>query len=51
MSEAERLFFIIALFNTAIGLNNYEENEIQINRQKTLEDKLDRIIDLLESRD
>lgn len=43
-------FIIMALFNTNLGLTNVEKNDSQELRQKRIEEKLDRLIELLEGR-
>lgn len=48
ISEMERIFLFISLFNTALGLSNKEENNKQIERQKRIEEKLDRVLEILE---
>lgn len=45
------LFFItMALFNTNIGLMNVEKNTEQYERQLSIEQKLDKLINLLEDK-
>lgn len=48
MGEFDRIFLFMALSNTLIGLNNYEENSKQIDKQKELTKKVDRILEILE---
>lgn len=48
MSEAEKLFYTIALFNSIMGLYNFSDNEKEKEKQFGLEKKIDRILELLE---
>lgn len=41
-------FAIVALFNTSLGLSNIEKNTEQENRQKRIEEKIDKILEMLE---
>ena len=43
MNDVDRLFFLIALFNTEIGLSNVEKNENQENNQKETHELLEAI--------
>lgn len=47
MSDADRLFFLIALINTGIGLLNSAKNTEQQEKQIDLEDTLNKIYDKL----
>lgn len=44
----EDLFLILALFNTNISIQNKKKNRLQIQKQKKLEDKIDKILEYLE---
>lgn len=45
------LFFIfMALFNTNLGLSNIDKNNAQYKRQERIEEKLDKILELLNDR-
>jgi hypothetical protein len=41
-------FVFMTLFNTGIGLNNQEKNSKQEDKQKQIENKLDKILKILE---
>lgn len=43
MNDVDRLFFLIALLNTGIGLSNVEKNENQENNQKETHELLEAI--------
>lgn len=45
MNDVDRLFFLIALLNTGIGLSNVEKNENQENNQKETHELLEAIYD------
>lgn len=45
MNDVDRLFFLIALLNTGIGLSNVEKNENQENDQKETHELLEAIYD------
>lgn len=45
MNDVDRLFFLIALLNTGIGLSNVEKNENQENNQKETYELLEAIYD------
>lgn len=45
MNDVDRLFFLIALLNTGIGLSNVEKNEKQENNQKETHELLEAIYD------
>lgn len=45
MNDVDRLFFLIALLNTGIGLSNVEKNENQENSQKETHELLEAIYD------
>lgn len=42
-------FAMVATFNTSLGLTNMEKNTEQETRQKRIENKLDRILEILEN--
>lgn len=44
----EDLFLILALFNTNISLQNEKKNTDQLERQKRIESKIDKIISFIE---
>ena len=44
-------FLFMSLFNTNIGLTNVEKNKLQSERQIRIEEKLDKLINLLEDKD
>lgn len=45
-------FFVqLALFNTSLGLANFEKNSSQEEMQERIEQKLDRILQMLAQRD
>lgn len=41
------IFLILAIFNTGMGLKNTEKNKEQLDRQVRIEEKLDRILEIL----
>ena len=41
------IFLILAIFNTEMGLKNTEKNKDQLDRQIRIEEKLDRILEIL----
>lgn len=41
------IFLILAIFNTEMGLKNTEKNKEQLDRQVRIEEKLDRILEIL----
>lgn len=43
-------FIIMSLFNTNLGMTNIEKNTIQEERQIRIEQKLDKLINLLEGK-
>lgn len=43
-------FIFVALFNTNLGLSNIEKNNNQQKTQKRIENKLDKILELLNDR-
>lgn len=45
----DNLFLAVALFNTYIGLQNYERNVQQQENQKELEREVNKILKLLEN--
>ena len=45
MNDVDKLFFLIALLNTGIGLSNVEKNENQENNQKETHELLEAIYD------
>ena len=47
MSDADRLFFLIALINTGISLSNSSQNTEQQEKQIDLENMLNKIYDKL----
>lgn len=42
-------FALVALFNTTLGLSNIEKNTEQEERQKRIEDKLDKLLEILKN--
>lgn len=42
-------FAMLALCNTSLGLSNIEKNTEQEERQKRIENKLDRILEMLQN--
>lgn len=42
-------FAMVALFNTSLGLSNMEKNTEQQERQKRIESKLDKILEMLDN--
>lgn len=43
-------FIFMSLFNTNLGMSNLEKNEEQYNRQIRIEEKIDKLIKLLEGK-
>lgn len=43
-------FVFMAIFNTNLGLSNISKNNEQMKRQKLIEEKLDKILELLNDR-
>ena len=41
------LFLFLAFFNTNLGLSNVEKNDTQFETQKRIEEKLDKILEIL----
>lgn len=41
------IFLILAIFNTEMGLKNTEKNQEQLSRQIRIEEKLDKILEIL----
>lgn len=41
------IFLILAIFNTEMGLKNTEKNKEQLDRQLRIEEKLNRILEIL----
>lgn len=44
----QRLFFILALFNTIVGLENFGKNNVQNANQNEIKEKLNMILSILE---
>lgn len=42
-------FIFMSLFNTNIGMSNVEKNNAQYDRQKRIEEKIDKILELLQN--
>lgn len=43
-------FIFMSLFNTNLGMTNVEKNDEQYNRQIRIEEKIDKLINLLEEK-
>ena len=44
-------FIVMSLINTNLGVSNVEKNNLQEQRQKNIELKLDKILNILEGND
>ena len=49
MDRNDELFFIIATFNTCLGMVNMQKNDAQKDHQEILDEKLDRILSKIDN--
>jgi hypothetical protein len=47
-SDYTWFFIIMTLFNSSLGISNTEKNTAQEEKQKVIEQKIDRILEILE---